>query len=41
MKFEMKDNHWGGYQLEKDESDKLFVLGDIWLMKENNKNECS
>ena len=40
MKFEIKDSKEGGYKLyEKSDSHFLIRLGDIYLYKENNKNE--
>ena len=38
MKFEIKNLKEGGYELYKKSDDRLFVLGDIFLFKENMKN---
>ena len=40
MKFEIKDLRYGGIELyEKSDDDRLIRFGDIWLKKENYKNE--
>ena len=39
MKFEIKDLKYGGYELYIKSIGYLIVLGDIYLMKENKKNE--
>ena len=41
MKFEIKDLRWGGYWLHDNTDCVLIRVGDIWLLKENKKNDSS
>ena len=40
MKFEIKDSNMGGYKLWKQSDSDLITIGEIYLIKKENRNKC-